>query len=44
LISKRIVDVKGLITHRFPLKNFEEAIKMANDPSMKPVKVVLLSP
>jgi len=43
LISKGVVDVKGLITHRFLLKDFEEAIKTANDPSMKPVKVILLS-
>jgi L-iditol 2-dehydrogenase len=43
LISKGVVDVKGLITHKFPLKDFEKAIKTANDPSLKPVKVVILS-
>jgi threonine dehydrogenase-like Zn-dependent dehydrogenase len=43
LISKGVVDIKGLITHRFPLKDFEKAIKIANDPSFKPVKVVILS-
>jgi threonine dehydrogenase-like Zn-dependent dehydrogenase len=42
LISKKVVDVKGLITHKFPLKEFQKAIKTANDPALRPVKVVLL--
>lgn len=43
MISKGVVDVKSLITHRFALTDFQKAIKTANDPSQKPVKVVILS-
>lgn len=41
LISKKVVDVKGLITHRFKLEDFELAIKTADNPTEKPVKVVI---
>jgi threonine dehydrogenase-like Zn-dependent dehydrogenase len=41
LISKKIVDVKGLITHKFKLDDFELAIKTADTPAEKPVKVVI---
>ncbi len=41
LISKKVVDVKGLITHRFKLDDFELAIKTADNPTEKPVKVVI---
>jgi L-iditol 2-dehydrogenase len=41
LISKKIVDVKGLITHKFKLDNFELAIRTADNPAEKPVKVVI---
>ena len=41
LIAKGKVDTKGLITHRFKLVDFEKAIETANDPSEKPVKVVI---
>jgi len=41
LISQRAVDVKGLITHRFKLADFEQAIKVADDFSQKPGKVVI---
>jgi len=41
LISKKVVDVKGLITHRFRLDDFELAIKTADSPTEKPVKVVI---
>lgn len=43
LISKKILDVKSLITHKFPLEEFQKAIKTADNPSLKPVKVVILS-
>jgi L-iditol 2-dehydrogenase len=43
LISKKIIDVKSLITHKFPLEDFQKAIKTANNPSLRPVKVVILS-
>ena len=42
LISKRVVDVKSLITHKFRLVDFEKAIQTAADPSKKPIKVVLI--
>jgi len=41
LLSRRILNVKNMITHRFPLTMFEEAIKTAADTSKKPVKVLL---
>ena len=41
LIAKKLVDVKCLITHRFPLSDFEKAIQTADDPSEKPLKVVI---
>ena len=41
LIAKKLVDVKGLITHRFPLSDFEKAIQIANNPSKKSLKVVI---
>lgn len=43
LLSRRILDVKNMITHRFLLTRFEEAIETAVDPSKKPVKVLLIS-
>jgi len=43
LLSRKILDVTGLITHKFPLTKFERAIKTAADPSKRPVKVLLLS-
>jgi threonine dehydrogenase-like Zn-dependent dehydrogenase len=41
LVSQRKLDVKGLITHTFRLQDFQDAIKTANNPSEKPVKVVI---
>ena len=41
LIADRLVDVKSLITHRFPLADFEKAIKTADTPSEKPLKVII---
>jgi threonine dehydrogenase-like Zn-dependent dehydrogenase len=41
LVSKKTVDVKGLVTHRFKLAEFERAIETANSPELKPVKVVV---
>jgi len=41
LMSEKVVDVRGLITHRFKLVDFEQAIKTANDFAEKPVKVVI---
>ncbi len=41
LIARKKVEVQSLITHRFRLEDFEKAIQTANDPSQKPVKVVI---
>jgi threonine dehydrogenase-like Zn-dependent dehydrogenase len=41
LSSTKLLDVKGLITHKFRLREFGNAVKTAVDPSKKPVKVVL---
>lgn len=36
LISRKVIDVKGLITHKFPLIEFEKAIETAADSSKNP--------
>ena len=41
LIAKNIVDVKGLITHRFRLADFEKALLTADNPAEKSVKIVV---
>ncbi len=41
LVARNLLDVKGLITHRFKLADFEKAIETANNPAEKPLKVVV---
>ena len=41
LIAEKTVDVKGLVTHRFRLADFEKALQTANNPAEKPLKVVV---
>lgn len=41
LIERRLVDVKGLITHRFKLEDFEAALQTADNPDRKALKIVL---
>ncbi len=41
LIARKLVDVKGLITHRFKLNEFEKALQTVDNPSEKPVKVII---
>jgi len=41
LIARKLVDVKGLITHRFKLDDFEKALKTADTPTEKPLKVII---
>jgi threonine dehydrogenase-like Zn-dependent dehydrogenase len=41
LIAKKLVDVRGLITHRFRLKDFEKALLTADNPAEKPLKIVV---
>ena len=40
-LAKKVVDVKGMISHRFVLADFEQALRVANDPAEKPLKVVV---
>ena len=41
LIAQKLVDVKGLITHRFRLRDFEKAIQTADNTAEKSLKVVV---
>ncbi len=41
LIGRKIVDVKGLITHKFKLDEFEKALETADNPAEKALKVVI---
>lgn len=41
LIAEKRVDVKGLITHHFCLADFVQAIRIADNPAEKPLKVML---
>lgn len=41
LIARKLVDVKGLITHRFRLDEFEKALATVDNPSEKPLKVIV---
>ncbi len=41
LIARKHVDVKGLITHRFKLSEFEKALQTVDNPAEKPLKVII---
>jgi threonine dehydrogenase-like Zn-dependent dehydrogenase len=41
LIANKLVDVKELVTHRFKLSEFEKALQTIDDPTQKPLKVVI---
>jgi threonine dehydrogenase-like Zn-dependent dehydrogenase len=41
LIAEKTVDVKGLVTHRFKLADFEKALRTVDDPAEKALKVVI---
>ena len=41
LIAKKTVDVKGLVTHRFRLADFEKAIRTVDDSAEKALKVII---
>lgn len=43
LIARKIVDVKGLITHKFKFEEFEKALQTVDNPLEKPVKVIITS-
>jgi L-iditol 2-dehydrogenase len=41
LIARKLVDVKGLISHKFKLVEFEKALQTVDNPEEKPLKVVI---
>jgi len=41
LIARKLVDVRRLITHRFKRDDFEKALKTADTPTEKPLKVII---
>lgn len=41
LIAEKTVDVKGLVTHRFRLADFEKALRTVDNPAAKALKVVI---
>jgi threonine dehydrogenase-like Zn-dependent dehydrogenase len=43
LIARKLVDVKGMITHRFKFGEFEKALQTVDTPSEKPLKVIISS-
>ncbi len=43
LIARKLVDVKGLITHRFKLGEFEKALQTVDNPAEKSLKVIVTS-
>jgi threonine dehydrogenase-like Zn-dependent dehydrogenase len=41
LIARKLVDVKGLITHTFRFDDFEKALQTVDNPAEKPLKVIV---
>ena len=41
LIARKLVDVKGLISRKFKLVEFEKALQIVDNPAEKPLKVVI---
>ena len=41
LIARKLVDVKGLITHKFKLYDFEKALQTIDNPAEKALKVII---
>jgi len=41
LIARKLVNTKGLVTHRFKLDEFEKALKTLDNPAEKPIKVII---
>jgi threonine dehydrogenase-like Zn-dependent dehydrogenase len=41
LIDRKLVDVKGLITHRFKFDDFEKALQTVDNPVEKPLKAII---
>jgi threonine dehydrogenase-like Zn-dependent dehydrogenase len=41
LIARKLVDVNGLITHRFKLDDFEKALQTVDNQAEKPLKIII---
>ncbi len=41
LIARKLVDVRGLVTHRFRFEEFEKALQTVDNPSEKALKVII---
>jgi len=41
LIARKLVDVKGLISHKFKLVDFEKALQTVGNPAEKPLQIVI---
>ncbi|MCW3995134.1 MAG: alcohol dehydrogenase catalytic domain-containing protein [Candidatus Bathyarchaeota archaeon] len=41
LIERKLVDVKGLITHKFKFDEFQKALQTADNPAEKPLRVII---
>lgn len=41
LIARKLVDVKGLITHKFKLEDFEKALQTVDNKAEKPLKTII---
>jgi L-iditol 2-dehydrogenase len=41
LIARKLVDVAGLVTHRFRLEEFERALETVDNPAEKSLKVII---
>jgi len=41
LIARKLVDVRGLITHRYKLSEFEKALQTVDTPAERPLKVII---
>jgi L-iditol 2-dehydrogenase len=41
LIARKLVEVKGLITHKFKMSEFEKALETVDNPAEKPLKVIV---
>jgi L-iditol 2-dehydrogenase len=39
LVTAGLIDLKPLVTHRYPLEQGEEAFKTASDPSARAIKI-----
>ena len=41
LIARKLVDVKGLVTHKFKFEDFEKALQTVDNPAQKPLKAII---